>query len=101
MGGAGAWHVGLHYPDRWAAVEEGAGFVETMNYAKRKDVPPYERSMMHIYDALDYALNATEVPIVGYGGEIDPQLNASILIRAARHGVPRLVALFLAGAQHS
>jgi pimeloyl-ACP methyl ester carboxylesterase len=29
MGGAGAWHLGLHYPDRWAAIEAGAGFNET------------------------------------------------------------------------
>jgi len=29
MGGAGAWHLGLHFPDKWAAEEAGAGFVET------------------------------------------------------------------------
>ncbi|MBM3892299.1 MAG: hypothetical protein FJ388_24545, partial [Verrucomicrobia bacterium] len=28
MGGAGAWHLGLHYPDKWAAVEAGAGFTD-------------------------------------------------------------------------
>ena len=34
MGGAGAWHIGLHYPDRWAAVEAGAGFTDTLDYAQ-------------------------------------------------------------------
>ena len=29
MGGTGAWHLGLHFPSRWAAVEAGAGFVQT------------------------------------------------------------------------
>ena len=29
MGGTGAWHLGLHFPSRWAAVEAGAGYVET------------------------------------------------------------------------
>ncbi len=77
MGGAGAWHIGLHYPDRWAAVEAGAGFTETIRYAKINDTPPYQLSTMHIYDAVDYALNAFNVPMVGYGGEIDPQLQAS------------------------
>jgi len=46
MGGAGAWHIGLHYPDRWAAVEAGAGFVDTKKYAKIAEPPPY----VHIYD---------------------------------------------------
>jgi hypothetical protein len=77
MGGAGAWHLGLHYPDRWAAVEAGAGFVETKVHGGVENPPPYTR----IYDALDYALNAVNVPIVGYGGEDDPQLRASVFIR--------------------
>ena len=99
MGGAGAWHIGLHYPDRWAGMEAGAGFVETVNYAKRSDVPEWERSAMHIYDALDYAPNAVDLAVVGYGGEIDPQLKASTLIREAVENLPGLNALFLVGPQ--
>jgi dienelactone hydrolase len=101
MGGAGAWHIGLHYPDQWAAFEAGAGFTETMNYAKLKDVPPYQRAPMHIYDAMDYTLNIFNVPAVGYGGEIDPQLQASRNIQAQieREGLKPadLRALFLVG----
>jgi hypothetical protein len=85
MGGAGAWHIGLHYPDRWAAVEAGAGFTETLRYAKIKDAPQYQLSAMHIYDAVDYALNAFNVPMIGYGGEIDPQLQASVNIQNQLH----------------
>lgn len=77
MGGAGAWHLGLHHPSSWSSVEAGAGFTETKQYAKLKDTPPYQEKTLHIYDATDYALNAFDVPIVGYGGEIDPQLQAS------------------------
>ncbi|RUL81918.1 alpha/beta hydrolase [Tautonia sociabilis] len=77
MGGAGAWHLGLHFPSEWAAVEAGAGFSETIRYAKLDDLPEYQRKALHIYDAVDYALNAFGVPIVGYGGEEDPQLQAS------------------------
>lgn len=83
MGGAGAWHIGLHYPTRWAGIEAGAGFTETMIYAKRKDPAPFERAAMHIYDAVDYSINAVNTPTVGYGGEIDPQRQASINIKEA------------------
>jgi hypothetical protein len=77
MGGAGAWHLGLHHPGRWASVEAGAGFTETKTYAKLGDIPEVQQKALHIYDAVDYALNAYDVPIAGYGGEIDPQLRAS------------------------
>src|SRR5687768_6846890 len=77
MGGAGGWHLGLHHPDQWAAVESGAGFNETLQYARLKDLPRYQSKTLHIYDAYEYALNAVNVPMVGYGGEIDPQLRAS------------------------
>jgi dienelactone hydrolase len=98
MGGAGAWHIGLHYPDKWAAIEAGAGFAETRNYAKLKpDTPEYQLRTLHIYDAVDYAENAVNVPTVGYGGEKDPQLKASQLIQEATKGLPDLKALFLVG----
>ncbi|MGI8988650.1 MAG: prolyl oligopeptidase family serine peptidase [Bryobacteraceae bacterium] len=81
MGGAGAWHIGLQHPSRWAAFEAGAGFTETKIYAKRDAMPAYQESLLHIYDARDYALNAFDIPTVGYGGEDDPQKLASINIR--------------------
>jgi pimeloyl-ACP methyl ester carboxylesterase len=77
MGGAGAWHLGLHHPSSWCSVEAGAGFTETRHYAKLGDLPDYQEKALHIYDAADYALNAFNVPIAGYGGEDDPQLRAS------------------------
>jgi hypothetical protein len=81
MGGAGTWHVGLHHPGQWAATEAGAGFTETRRYAKQDNLPPYQEAALHIYDAVDYSLNAFNVPTVGYGGEIDPQAQAAINIR--------------------
>ena len=83
MGGAGAWHLGLPAPGRWAAVEAGAGFSDTIKYARLKEVLPHHRKALHIYDAVDYALNAFNVPTIGYGGEIDKQLQASVNIREA------------------
>ena len=83
MGGAGAFHIGLHHPDRWAAVEAGAGFTETIRYAKLPNLPSYQRRALRIYDAVDYARNAVNVPLVGYGGENDAQLQAAVNVREA------------------
>ncbi|WP_422927433.1 alpha/beta hydrolase-fold protein [Singulisphaera sp. PoT] len=83
MGGAGAWHLGLHHPGLWSSVEAGAGFSETRTYAKLGEIPDYQASALHIYDAVDYAANAYNVPMAGYGGEDDPQRQASINIQDA------------------
>jgi dienelactone hydrolase len=81
MGGASSWHLGLHHPGRWAAIEAGAGYTETRRYGRRDNLPQYQEAMLHYYDAVDYALNAFNTPTVGYGGEDDAQLQASVNIR--------------------
>jgi len=90
MGGAGAWHLGLHNPSRWSSVEAGAGFTETIRYAKLGDPSEVVRKGLRIYDSADYALNAFDVPMVGYGGENDPQAQGSknILDALVALGVP-------------
>ncbi len=78
MGGAGAWHLGLHHPSMWSSVGPGAGFVDFYKYQKQtKKRVSHEHAALHIYDAIDYALNAENVPICTYGGELDAQLAAS------------------------
>jgi dienelactone hydrolase len=85
MGGAGAWHLGLHHPDRWAAVEAGAGFTDTKKYVgSRLDaLKPWQEKTLHIYDAEDYALNAFNVPLVAYAGEDDPAIRCTVAMREA------------------
>ena len=75
MGGAGTWHLGLHYPDRWCVMGPGAGFTTTHDYAwkGKKDLPDFQEKCLRIYDAIDYAENARMVPIVAYSGGDDPQ----------------------------
>lgn len=87
MGGAGAWHLGLQHPALWCAVESGAGFTETRKYTRKNDFPDYQEKGLRVYDAVDYALNAFNLPMAGYGGEIDPQLQASRNIREALEGL--------------
>src|SRR5262249_58188933 len=88
MGGAGAWHLGLHHPSLWSSVEAGAGFTETRRYARLENLPDYQEKALHIYDAVDYAANAYNVPLAGYGGEDDPQRQASIQLQEALQSLP-------------
>jgi dienelactone hydrolase len=78
MGGAGTWHLGLHFPSQWAAIGPGAGFTTTHGYIKDlPKLPAYQEACLHIYDAVDYAENAANVPVVAYSGDQDPQKAAA------------------------
>jgi predicted esterase len=79
MGGAGTWHLGLHQPDRWAVIGPGAGFTTTKGYVAKFPEPltPTQEATLHIYDAVDYAENVFDVPVVAYAGADDKQLQAS------------------------
>ena len=76
-----ARHLGLHRPDQWCVVSPGAGFTTTHGYAPKDKVPDklpaYQESCLRIYDAIDYAENAYDVPIVAYSGEDDKQKKAA------------------------
>ena len=84
MGGAGTWHLGLHHPDRWCVIGPGAGFTTTHGYLKGipDRLPDYQEACLRIYDAVDYAENAFDVPVVAYSGSEDPQLQAARNIEA-------------------
>lgn len=85
MGGAGAWHLGAHYPFHWAAIAPGAGFAETQRYQKLDPakVPWYERTLWGQYDAPAYARNLLNRPLIAYSGEIDPQKQAADVMAEA------------------
>lgn len=86
MGGAGAWHLGVHYPSMWSSVGPGAGFVDFYKYQNQTEQrPPWQHANLGIYDAVDYAMNSANVPICTYGGENDPQLLAgTTMVDAAK-----------------
>ncbi len=95
MGGAMAWEFAVHYTDLWTAAAPGAGFAETEEFLKvfqKEDLsasPWHERVLYHLYDCTDYAANLSNLPTFAYGGEIDPQKQASdIMLKAtAAEGV--------------
>jgi predicted esterase len=83
MGGAGTWHLGLHYPCKWVVIGPGAGFTTTKGYTRLPDpLPDYVEKCLRIYDAVDYAENAATVPVVAYAGANDPQQQAGRNIEA-------------------
>ena len=88
MGGATVWHMAVHYPGTWAAAAPGAGFAETARYQKMKldgpGAPPWwEQKLFHYYDAVDYAANLFNLPVIEYHGEIDPQKQAGDVMSEA------------------
>ncbi|MBW8868758.1 MAG: hypothetical protein JF610_15765 [Acidobacteria bacterium] len=81
MGGASAWSYIVHFADRWVAGAPGAGFTETEVFLRgalaRQPQNPVQRTLWHMYDSTDYAINAFNVPVVAYSGEIDAQKQAA------------------------
>lgn len=85
MGGAGCWHLGAHYADRWVAMSPGAGFSETARYQNidPQTVPSYERRLWGVYDVPDYVRNLFNLPVVAYSGENDKQIQAALVMEEA------------------
>ncbi|MFO0902917.1 MAG: alpha/beta hydrolase-fold protein [Pirellulales bacterium] len=86
MGGAGAWHLGAHYADRWCAVSPGAGFAETARYvrlAPDKFPPTYVQTLWGCYDVPAYVRNLFNVPVIAYSGEKDKQIQAARVMEEA------------------
>jgi pimeloyl-ACP methyl ester carboxylesterase len=72
MGGEGAWHIALHYPDRFAAAEIGAG-----TWSPRGSMPglePYQYAALRIWENMpEWALNIFNLPLAGHDGDTDTQ----------------------------
>ena len=98
MGGAGAWHLGAHYADRWVAVAPGAGFAETARYQRLTPdrYPPwYEQALWGQYDVPLYVRNLFNTTVIAYSGELDRQIQAARVMEEAfaSHGrqLPHLI----------
>ncbi len=86
MGGAGAWHIGAHYTDRWIAVSPGAGFVDVARYQKiTSDKYPaeYVQKLWGLYDVPDYVRNLFNTNVIAYSGELDKQREAAVIMEEA------------------
>jgi hypothetical protein len=93
MGGAAAWHLAVHYPDRWFAANPGAGFSETPLFLKvfqSEDLKPtwYEQKLWQMYDCPIWARNLRVLPTIAYSGEIDKQKQAADVMADACWNLP-------------
>lgn len=82
MGGAGCWHLGVHHPGRWFAINPGAGFVDTITYQKWTKKQPFEidssrAKLLQLYDVLPWVENLRNTNTVAYSGEVDKQKQAA------------------------
>jgi pimeloyl-ACP methyl ester carboxylesterase len=75
MGGEGAWNLAVHYPDRWAAAEIGAG-----TWSRRPGMPglmPYQEATLRIWENYtEWALNFFNLPLAGHDGDSDTQVSS-------------------------
>ncbi len=98
LGGVGTWQLGLKRPDRYAAIGPGAGPVDTIEFSNspwkhfvRLDpLTPWQKTMLHLVDAIDYTPNAAMVPVVAAMGDQDPYYSSHLLIEKAfaKEGIP-------------
>jgi pimeloyl-ACP methyl ester carboxylesterase len=74
LGGAGAWHLALHHPDRWVAAEIGAG-TWPRRYLMTDTFPAYQQPTLRIWENItEWALNGFNLPIAGHDGDSDTQI---------------------------
>ncbi|MDX1945603.1 MAG: alpha/beta hydrolase-fold protein [Pirellulaceae bacterium] len=88
MGGAAAWHLAVHYSDRWFAANPGAGFSETPAFLRdfqKEMLQPtwWEQRLWRWYDCPDWCLNLRHCPTVAYSGELDIQKQAADVMEQA------------------
>jgi predicted esterase len=83
MGGAGAWHLGAHYRDRFCGVHAGAGFAETKEYNKltpEQYPADHEQVLWQVYDVPNYLHNLLNGPLLAYSGAKDKQKSTADLM---------------------
>ena len=83
MGGAAVWQFATHFAGMFCAATPGAGFAETPEFLgsfQNEDVrnaPGWQKTLWHMYNATDFALNLANLPTIAYSGEIDKQKQAA------------------------
>lgn len=110
LGGVGTWQLGLKRPDRFVAIGPAAGPVDTFEFAnspwkhfvRLEPLTEWQKTTLHLVDAIDYTANARMVPVVAAMGDQDPYFSSHQLIKKAfeTEGVP-FVGLIDHGAGHS
>jgi dienelactone hydrolase len=100
LGGVGTWQLGLKRPDRYAALGPTAGPADTIVFAdsprshfiRLAPLTSWQKTMLHLVDAIDYTANAGMVPVFSLMGDQDAYYSSHLLIEAAfkKEGIPFL-----------
>lgn len=93
MGGAAAWHLAVHYPDRWFAATPGAGFSETPEFLRvfqDETLEPawFEQKLWQYYDCPVWVRNLRMLPTIAYSGALDKQKQAADAMARASWALP-------------
>ncbi|MCE9591526.1 MAG: prolyl oligopeptidase family serine peptidase [Planctomycetes bacterium] len=88
MGASGTWHLGLKYPDRFAALGPYCGYVDTYRFShtpigsfvRVKKLRPVQDRALRMLDSVDYAANAGLVPAIGAIGDKDVFFDAHVIM---------------------
>ena len=107
MGGASAWHLGVHHAGLWAVNHAGAGFAETAEYAgvfsAGKTPPPWwEQTLWRWYDATVCVSNFKNSPMLAYHGSEDKQGQSTVIMKrfAEKEGVTDITEFIGPGVAH-
>lgn len=78
MGGYGAYCIGLHHPDRFAALAPACAQADYYLWygLDRATVPAFKRAMYEMSNPVDLLANARNLPILIQHGGSDPLVNA-------------------------
>lgn len=82
MGAAGAWHLGMHHPDKFVTLESGAGANRSRRGTNPMIVPSYQRPMVNIFDdMIAWSINLFNLPTIGYRGETDREGRPTVVLQ--------------------
>ncbi len=89
MGASGTWHLGLKHPDRFVALGPYCGYVDTHRFSRTPlpnfipvpELPRTQELGLHLLDSVDYAANASVVPVIAAIGEKDIFFDAHVIMR--------------------
>lgn len=98
LGGVGTWALGLKRPDKYVAIGPGAGPVDTIvfsdspwpHFVRLAPLTSWQKTTLHLVDAIDYTANAGMVPVIAAMGDKDPYFSSHLLMEKefAKEGIP-------------
>ncbi len=72
MGGGGTWHIGLRYPDKFAAIVPVCGVADVDLFFKPQSLSKYDQLLFSLTRPSAIAENAGNLLVFIYHGDMDP-----------------------------